>query len=457
MSFGSGEAEMATLIQTLLDHDTEKRNEGIIIIDSQGNILNINNIGRKLLRLEIDQVKNRNISEFLDKDSRLLQRFVDGENIVDEEEKILADHCEQSYLISMQPVLNRNTNKATQAVLWLNQGSKINRSVTQRAGVIAKFQFKDIIGESWRLQEAIAATEMFADSDENILLVGESGTGKELFAQAIHNHRCPNGPFIAINCAALPRELVESELFGYEGGSFTGAERSGRCGKFELAEGGTLFLDEIGDMSLSLQATLLRVLEDKQIIRIGGHRYKKVDFTIVAATNKDLSQMVEDKLFREDLYYRLSVFPVNIPPLRDREMDSRILSHYFIERYCWKKGRKPLKLSRAVEQKILEYDWPGNVRQLHNAMIFAINKTKGDTINIENMPSYITSKKNTFSRSNENQLLSHSNLKEMEKVAIESAMEKTKYKVSLAAQILGTNKSTLYRKLQEYGIQYKIS
>ncbi len=278
-------------------------------------------------------------------------------------------------------------------------------------------QFKDIIGESSILREARAAAEAFSDSDENILLIGESGTGKELFAQAIHNHRCPNGPFVPVNCAALSRELAENELFDYESRKVICLERAGLSGKIELAEGGTLFLDEIGDMSLSSQAMLMKILEDKQIICNNKQRIKNVNFTIVATTKKDLFQMVRNKKFREDLYYRLSIFSVLIPPLRYRQTDSLLLSRYFVEKYCWKQGCKPLTISRKLEQEILTYDWPGNIRQLNNAMIFAIHNTKGEIIKTENMPIYITSKQFGFSGSNANKSAAYIHLKNFEKVA----------------------------------------
>ncbi len=226
------------------------------------------------------------------------------------------------------------------------------------------------MGESHVFKRTVTLAERFAKSPENILLIGESGTGKELFAQAIHNVYCPQGPFMAVNCAAMPRELIESELFGYEGGSFTGAERAGRPGKIELAHGGTLFLDEIGDMPLELQAVLLRTLEDKQVMRVGGSRYKKVDFRLIAATNKSLLTMVRENQFREDLYFRISVLAIDIPPLRERNDDISLLSNFFVENYCRKMGWNIPEITPLAQSRINSYGWPGNVRQLQNAMIY---------------------------------------------------------------------------------------
>lgn len=199
---------------------------------------------------------------------------------------------------------------------------------------------------------------------------------------------------MAVNCAAMPRELIESELFGYEGGSFTGAERSGRPGKIELAHGGTLFLDEIGDMPIALQAVLLRTIEDKQVIRVGGLRSKKVDFRLIAATNRDLKQMIKEKLFREDLYFRLSVLPIQIPPLRKRKSDVLLLSEHFAAEACKKKDREIMPISPAASRLIVEYDWPGNIRELKNAMTYAVNISGKQTIEPEDLPDSIRKGKN---------------------------------------------------------------
>lgn len=361
------------------------------------------------------------------------------------------------YLINIRPVLNQHSRELDAAVLRLTQTEKIN--LGSRSGAIANFQFKDIIGDSKALKKAIQLAQLFAGSPENILLIGESGTGKELFAQAIHNQYRPAGPFMAVNCAALPRELIESELFGYEGGSFTGAERSGKPGKIELANGGTLFLDEIGDMPLELQAVLLRVLEDKQVMRIGGRRYKKVDFRVVAATNKNLHEMVKEKLFREDLYFRLSVLPVSLPPLRNREKDTLTLSRYFLEKYSRKLGRKVPQLSPQAQKIIQSYDWPGNVRQLENAINYAINVSRGTVIEANNLPENILLD-NSPVRScgiplgggNVGEVLS---LKKLEKAAIDLALLHSQNSIPRAADLLEISKATLYRKLKEYECEPK--
>lgn len=264
---------------------------------------------------------------------------------------------------------------------------------------------------------------------------------------------------MAVNCAAMPRELIESELFGYEGGSFTGAERSGRPGKIELAHGGTLFLDEIGDMPLELQAVLLRTLEDKQVMRIGGQRYKDVDFRLIAATNKNIYKMVKENQFREDLYFRLSVLTINIPPLRERsKVDIELLSKYFVENYCKKMGWPVNEISPAAQSIINEYDWPGNVRQLQNAMIYAVNTAQGDVIKPEHLPSYILLDtaplkfEDIIDTTSDN--LEMLRMENIEKAAIKMALLKANNNVPAAAEILNISRSTLYRKLKDYNIEY---
>lgn len=320
----------------------------------------------------------------------------------------------------------------------------------------ADVAFAKIIGESEAMKKAIELAKNFSQSPENILLLGESGTGKEIFAEAIHESYCPDGPFIAVNCAAMPRDLIASELFGYEGGSFTGAERKGKPGKIELADGGIFFLDEVGDMPLELQPVLLRVLENKKVTRIGGCTAKKVDFRLIAATNKNLYQMVLENKFREDLYFRLSVLSIHVPPLRERGEDIVLLSNYFIDQYCRETGRPRPQLSQETIKKILEYDWPGNVRQLKNAMIYAVSICKNNVIEPQDLPNNILLDKvrhrlypSNLNADNIDELLRITNL---EKAAIGTALTYTNGCVPEAAKLLGLSRSTLYRKIKEYDL-----
>jgi transcriptional regulator with PAS, ATPase and Fis domain len=426
--------------------------EGIITIDANGNIINLNQEGARILGLQSLE-KAPNISNYLTKQSRVMSLVQKGYN-GDVEETIISGTDEQPYFINIRPVIDKITNENEGAVLKLTHIDKLNALVASRTGAVASYRFEDIIGVSKEFQKNISLAKRFAHSKENILIIGESGTGKELFAQAIHNEYRPQGPFMAVNCAAMPRELIESELFGYEGGSFTGAERKGRPGKIEMANGGTLFLDEVGDMPLELQAVLLRTLEDKQVMRIGGRSYKKVDFRLLAATNKDLYKMVQENQFREDLYFRLSVLNITLPPLRERREDIELFSKYFVETYCQKLGWNTYKIAPEAQKLINEYDWPGNVRQLQNAMIYAVNSAQDELIKVENLPNYILVDSNfkKINAKNSDSLSDTLKLEELEKKAIVAALAQANNDMFDASLLLGISRSTLYRKIKAYGI-----
>lgn len=246
-----------------------------------------------------------------------------------------------------------------------------------------------IIGQSTSLVEVFKILDKVAPTDSTVLVTGESGTGKELLVRALHaNSRRADCPFVPINCGAIPKELLESELFGHEKGAFTHAIRS-RPGRFELADGGTIFLDEIGEMDLSLQVKILRVLQEKEIERVGGTGCKKVDVRIVAATNRDLESEVTAGRFREDLYYRLNVIPLHLPPLRERGMDILILAQCFLERFCQKKSRPLLRLGEDTARVLLAYGWPGNVRELENFMERLSILVDGDCVQVDDLPAKI--------------------------------------------------------------------
>ena len=431
--------------------------EGIITIGRTGKIVHSNQEGLRILKIKAKEIGNKNISEFLSSDSQIMIMAEKGENIAVEEHLCVGSDklpCQ----VSIRPILNQLTGELDAAVLKINFSEKVTTPFNNRLSNMGSYTFEDIISKNKEFIKIIAVTQRFASTSENILLIGESGTGKELFAQAIHNIHRPQGPFVAVNCAAMPRELIESELFGYEGGSFTGAERNGRMGKIEMAHGGTLFLDEIGDMPLEFQAVLLRTLEDKQVMRIGGRRYKKVDFRLITATNKDLDNMRKENQFREDLFFRLSVLTITIPPLRDRGNDAEIVSKIFIENYCQKLGWKIPQISPATATIINEYGWPGNVRQLKNAMIYAINTAQGGLIKPENLPNHVMldlcpQKNNEITNGNE-KMSKMLRLENLEKSAIETALLYVDNAVPAAAEILGISRSTLYRKLKDYNIEY---
>jgi transcriptional regulator with GAF, ATPase, and Fis domain len=243
-----------------------------------------------------------------------------------------------------------------------------------------------IIGESPALRKVFEVLGKVAPTESTVLVTGESGTGKELLVRALHaNSGRVEKPFMPINCGAIPKDLLESELFGHEKGAFTHAIKT-RSGRFELADGGTIFLDEIGELDLNLQVKILRVIQEKEFERIGGNRTQKVDVRIVAATNRDLEEGVEKGTFREDLFYRLNVIPLRLPPLRERGSDIMVLAEYFLRRFCGEKGRKPLTVEREAREMLMSYHWPGNVRELENFMERMSILCEGDCVKPEDLP-----------------------------------------------------------------------
>ena len=255
---------------------------------------------------------------------------------------------------------------------------------------VAKYKFSDLVGASNTFAAALYKAQRVAQSNSSVLILGESGTGKELFAQSIHNASARRGrPFVSLNCAAMPRELIDSELFGYVEGAFTGARKSGSPGKIELADGGTLFLDEIGDMPLDLQVHLLKVLEDRQVTRLGDTKPRKVDVRIIVATNQNLQSLVEQGKFRLDLYYRINVFTIRLPALRDRKEDIPDLSYCFLGQCSKALGKNVTYISRKVINAFMAYDWPGNLRELRNAVEYGVNLAAAQRISIDDIPDNI--------------------------------------------------------------------
>ncbi|QIB25910.1 sigma 54-interacting transcriptional regulator [Caloranaerobacter azorensis] len=316
----------------------------------------------------------------------------------------------------------------------------------------AKYSFKDIIGSSASIQVVKELAMKVAKTDSNVLITGESGTGKELFAHAIHNaSKRYLGPFIRINCAAIPEELLESELFGYEEGAFTGARKGGKKGKFELANGGTILLDEIGDMSIKMQAKLLRVLQEKEIERLGGDVVRNIDVRIIASTNKDLEMLVRQGLFREDLYFRLNVMSIKIPPLRERKEDISILAKKLLVKVSSKLGKYVEGISNDAIKCLESYDWPGNIRELENVIERAINLLDSDLIiKPEHLPEKITKNK-TKKYFYEGKGLKNI-IEEIEKEIILKCLEENDWNKNKVAKILGISRVGLYKKIERYNL-----
>jgi DNA-binding NtrC family response regulator len=312
-------------------------------------------------------------------------------------------------------------------------------NVILRQRLRRQYRFQDIITKNARMQGVLDLAREVASLRSTVLIRGESGTGKELVARAIHS--CGNRaqrPFVAVSCAALAESLLETELFGHEKGSFTGADGRSR-GKFEMADGGTLFLDEIGDIALKVQVELLRVLQERSFYRVGGSEEVRVDVRLIAATNSDLEEAVRQGRFREDLFYRLNVIEIRVPPLRERREDIPLLAAHFLERLAPEIGKEPFSLSEGVLRLLMSHDWPGNVRELQNAVERAL-VTGGDF-------SFLSS-----AHHNHWTVPPHMTLEDLEREAIKATLERTQGNVKAAAAALGIDRSTLYDKLKRYEI-----
>ncbi|HEX15679.1 MAG TPA: AAA family ATPase, partial [Deltaproteobacteria bacterium] len=306
-----------------------------------------------------------------------------------------------------------------------------------------KYTFGDIVTRNPRMLEILKVLPEVAVSDATVLIQGESGTGKELFARAIHDlSPRKDGPLVKVNCAAVPETLLESELFGYVKGAFTDAKRD-KPGRFKLAEGGTIFLDEIGDMPLALQAKLLRVLESKEYEPLGATKTERADVRVVAATNRDLERMVKEGQFREDLYYRLNVFKIALPPLRERSEDIPLLVEHFIAKLNRKTGKDIQGLNEEAMRLLLDHPWPGNVRELENVLEHAFILCKDRWIRPEHLPEYLR-KGDT--------VISGGSLRQMERELIERTLKSCQGNISHAARQLGIHRTTLWRKLKKYNL-----
>ena len=323
----------------------------------------------------------------------------------------------------------------------------VEENLSLRQKLEDHYRFENIITKSAKMQRVIEVIKVVAKSNATVLVTGESGTGKELVARAIHSQSNRyDKPFIAVSCAALPETLLETELFGHEKGSFTGAYAQ-KKGKFEFAEGGTLFLDEIGEMSANIQVHLLRVLEEKEFTRVGGNQPIKVDVRVISATNKDLRKAIENQEFREDLYYRLNVVNIELPPLRERKEDVPLLAQHFLNKFGSENRKEISGFSPEATELLLDHGWPGNVRELENAIERAVILAKDSLIGVEDLPQENLSPSYSIG--------SKKSIKEVEKEHILNVLRKTGDNYSEAARILGISRMTLYNKAKEYGFDVR--
>lgn len=325
-----------------------------------------------------------------------------------------------------------------------------------KENVKKEYSFDNIISADGKMQDVFKLVSKVLDNDITVLIYGESGTGKELIARAIHyNGRRKDKPFVVVNCASIPRELLESELFGHEKGSFTGAHQR-KLGKFELAKDGTIFLDEVGELEMLLQAKLLRVIQQKEFERVGGTELIKTNVRIISATNRDLKEAVEQKQFREDLFYRLNSFPISIPPIRQRRADILVLTEYFVEEFNKKLEKKVKGFTKKALKLIYEYDWPGNVREMENTIERCMIISEKDQLDIDDLPQHIKAADTSLLIDQQSVMFTDDNIIPFEKIkekSIRHALKVTGGNIVEAARKLQLGRATIYRLMEKYGIE----
>jgi len=419
---------------------------GVLAVDKNGMINKINNQGKKILKWK-EPLGGIPLHEVFGNQFSINAMMQPEFEFIDQEVFIHANNRVIQLLCTVKPIFD--TSGIIQgSIIVFNEIKRIRKLLNDMAGAQARFTFEDIIGVSPSIQEAKRLAMIAGTSSSSVLLLGETGTGKELFAHAIHNHSMrKERPFLAINCGAIPRELLESELFGYVEGSFTGSRKGGRPGKFELADGGTVFLDEIGDMPADMQVKLLRVLQAGEVCRIGEHKSISVDVRIIAATNTRIKQEIDQKNFREDLFYRLNVFPIQISPLRDRKEDIVHLAKHFLDRSSSISKKPGVKFTPEAESKLINYQWPGNVRELENIVERAVNLLDGKHVGpgLLDVSSVSGGMLGTHN-------IAGSRLEELEKQAILEILEELKFNMSRSAKTLGISRATLYNKIKKYNL-----
>lgn len=419
----------------LLKTINDKIDQGVIVLDSRGHLRNTNTLAEKMLGLEGDgeglQVELESTGNFiLDAEEYRISTGGREYRFAGKTYEIKMGDYHSLFLFKDAGMMRSHALSIT------SSQQKIGLDRTRgRSPVILQLKEK---------------VKIVARTGSTVLVTGESGTGKELLARALHEESDrAEGPFVAVNCGAIPENLIESELFGYNKGAFTGADPKGKIGKFELADGGTLFLDEVGDMPLYLQVKLLRALEEREITRIGSPRTIAVDVRVVAATNRDLVAMIAEKTFRDDLYYRLNVIPLHLPSLRDREGDIRELSMFFIQKYADMYAKEVVGIDDSFWKAVEDYNWPGNVRELQNSMEYAVIMLQQSAVlDADLLPGKIRDKTINLE-------IDDLNLEKMEKKVMEKALDlygRDRDAKNLIAEKLGIGIATLYRKMKKYGL-----
>ena len=466
-----------SMYKRILEQILENAYEGVVVTDADGNIMMFNNAYANYLEIKAQDAIGQHVTKVID-NTRVHKVIESGVPEFGKLQKIGSHKA----VVTRLPITFDNKVIAGVGIVHYRELKdmkelleKLSSLETELAQIkeeygknqVKRYTIQDIIGNSQPIVELKRQIKKAAASSSTVLILGENGTGKELVAHSIHNLSARSAKaFVKINCAAIPEEILESELFGYVGGAFTGSNRAGKQGKIEMADGGTLFLDEIGDMSFHMQAKLLRFLQEKEIERLGENRVRTVDVRVLAATNQNLSERIKNNQFREDLYYRLQVVQLDVPPLRKRMDDIEVLTQYFIEKFNRIFGKKVLNLGPATLEIIKNNIWPGNVRQLENVMERAFNMVESEEILPEHLPSYLTetlwdvervSNSGVKTAANwdrqERCVTTLSDAKDgLEKKKIEEILQRVRGNKSEAARMLGITRMTLYQKLHKYGL-----
>ncbi len=421
--------------------------DGLMMLDRSGSVTYINPSAARMIYVDPKEAMGKKMSDLVTFKPVAMQALYSGEGYTDKE--IVVDTVRGSQRFSQTAILLKDEEGAIEGVVDIFRELKqVQKMVNQMVGATAQFTFDDVVGETQQVKECIRLGRIAANCNSNTLIEGESGTGKELIAQAIHNASSrASGPFVAINCGALPRDLIESELFGYEGGAFTGARQGGRPGKFEMAFGGTVFLDEIGELPLDMQVKFLRVLQDRKVMRIGGQQYVDIDVRIIAATNRELSEDVNLGNFRLDLYYRLNVLQIKVPPLRSRQKDILILADFFLKKLCLHSEISQKVFSPEAKALLANFHWPGNIRELENVVERAVNICTDELIDVIHLPTHMA-----LTNSEKVDRPVGNALRTMEIDTIQKVLDDCGGNMTHAAKILGIARTTLYQKVKQFGV-----
>lgn len=420
--------------------------EGISACDEKGFVTYINQPACNMLKSDKKAILNQDLKTFIP-NSILVKAIKSKKSVLDVEYQIELPTHSVNLMNSAYPVFDA-ADTLTGAIDIYRKKTRSIKVASDLMGHYANYDFSNFIGDSKQIKETIDIAKKFSKSDKNVLIIGDSGTGKELMAQAIHNHSSRrDGPFVAINCASYPRDLFESELFGYDEGAFTGAKKGGKIGKFELANGGTIFLDEIGEMHMHLQAKLLRIIEDRSLSRIGSNKLVDIDVRIIAATNRNLEDMILKESFREDLYYRLKVLYLSLPPLKDRGEDVLKLCNYFIHKFSNDTLKGINGLDDDAVKLVMSYDWPGNIRELENIISLSLFYCEGEYLTKDNLmrAGLITDEDSLSNIGYRSKELSTITTELILKTLKDNDGNKKK-----TAEQLGISRNTIYRKLKSY-------